>query len=73
MGVRWIITIKRDLCPDGSVFLFADPKFLGKFLVLEDTTMYVDRKAYMLEFFAYESLGLCIANVAAVGRVDFTP
>lgn len=73
MGVRWIITIKRDLVPDGTIFMFAEPKFLGKFFVLEDTTMYIDRKAYMLEFFAYESIGSAIANVAAVGRVDFVP
>lgn len=73
MGVRWIITIKRDLVPDGTIFMFAEPKFLGKFFVLEDTTMYIDRKAYMLEFFAYESIGSAIANVAAIGRVDFVP
>lgn len=72
MGVRWIVTIKRDLVPDNTIFLFADPKWMGKFFVLEDTTMYIDRKAYMLEFFAYESIGAAIANVAAVGRVDFT-
>ena len=71
MGVRWIVTIKRDLVPDGTTFQFAEPKFLGKFFILEDTTMYIDRKAYMLEFFAYESLGSTIANVAGVGRADF--
>jgi hypothetical protein len=73
MGVRYIITIKRTLVPDGTVYLFAAPKFLGKFFVLEDTTMYIDRRAFMLEFFAYESIGSCIANIAAVGRVDFVP
>jgi len=73
MGVRYIITIKRDLVPDGTVFLFAEPKFIGKFYVLEDTTMYIDRRAYMLEFFAYESLGSAVGNVASIGRVDFTP
>jgi WD40 repeat protein len=73
MGRRWIVTIKRDLVPDSTIFLFAAPKFLGKFFVLEDTTMYVDRRAFMLEFFAYESIGSSIANTAAIGRVDFTP
>ena len=71
LGVRWIITIKRDLVPDGTIFLFAEPKFLGKFFVLEDVTMYIDRKAFMLEFFAYESVGSAVSNVAGVGRVDF--
>lgn len=72
MGRRWIITIKRDLVPDSTIFLFAEPKFHGKFYVLEDTTMYIDRRAYMLEFFAYESIGAAIGNVAAIGRVDFS-
>jgi hypothetical protein len=72
MGVRWIVTIKRDLVPDNTIFMFAEPKFLGKFYVLEDTTMYIDRKAFMLEFFAYESIGAAVANVAAIARVDFT-
>ncbi len=71
MGVSWIITIKRDLVPDSTLFHYAEPKFLGKFFILEDTTMYIDRKAFMLEFFAYESLGAAIANVAAVTRADF--
>jgi hypothetical protein len=72
-GRRWIVTIKRDLVPDSTIFLFTAPKFLGKFFVLEDTTMYIDRRAFMLEFFAYESIGSTIANVAGIGRVDFEP
>ena len=77
MGLRWIITIKRGtdavpgLVPDGSVFYYAEPKFLGKFYILEDTVLYLDRKAFMLEFFCYESIGACIANVAAVARADY--
>jgi len=70
-GVRVLITIKRDLVPDNTAFMFAEPKFFGKFFVLEDTTMYIDRKAFMLEFFAWETIGCSIANVAAVGRADF--
>jgi hypothetical protein len=71
MNARWIISIKQDLVPTDSVFMFADPKFLGKSFILEDTTLFVDRKAYMLEFFAYETLGGAIGNTNAVARVDF--
>ena len=71
MGVRWIVTIKRDLCVDGTIFVFAEPKFIGKNFILEDVTMYVDRRYYMLEFFAYEYLGSCVGNVASIGRIDF--
>ena len=72
MGVRFIVTIKWDLVPTNTIFLFAEPKFLGKLFMIEDVTMYVNKRAFMLEFFAYECLGACIGNVAGVGRVDFT-
>lgn len=72
LGARWIITIKRDLVGDTTMYMFAEPKFLGKFFVLEDTTMYIDKKAYFLEFFAYEEIGAAIANVAAIARADFS-
>lgn len=72
MGVKTIITIKQDLVPDNTVYYFAEPKFLGKFYLLEDATMFMDSRAYMIEFFCYESLGASIGNVAGVARVDFT-
>lgn len=72
MGVRVLVTIKTDLVANGAMYMFAEPTKMGKFYALEDSTMYIDRKAYMLEFFAYESVGSCIANIAAIGRVDFT-
>lgn len=71
MNARWIITIKRDLVPDDSIYMFADPKFIGKSYLLEDTTMYIKREAYMLEFFAYETLGGSIGHVGGLARADF--
>lgn len=71
MNMRWIVTIKRRLVPDNTMFFFAEPKFLGKFLTLTDTVMYIERKAYMLKFFAWESIGMAIANSAAIAKVRF--
>lgn len=70
MNADWILTIKRDLVPDDSLYHFAHEKFLGKAYALEDTTMVIDRYGPMLEFWAYESIGSAIANSAAVGRTD---
>jgi len=70
-GLKWITTIKDDLVPDGSVFFFAAPEYLGRLYFLEDTTMYVKREGPMISFFAYEMLGGGIANTAAVSRTDF--
>jgi hypothetical protein len=71
-GVRVLVTIKRNLVPDGRIYQFVVPKALGKFFLLEDVTMYVDTKAFMIEFFAYSSIGAAIANSAGVAITDFT-
>lgn len=71
MNAKWIITIKRDLVPDDTMFMFADPKFIGKAYILEDTTMYIKREAFMLEFFAYETLGGSIGHTGGLARADF--
>ena len=72
MGVTWIITIKKGLVPTNTMYMFADPKFIGKSYVLEDTTMYIRREAYMLEFFAYETMGGSIGHTSGLGRADFS-
>lgn len=69
---KLIVTIKRDLVIDDSMYMFADPKFIGKSYLLEDTTMYIKREAYMLEFFAYETIGGAIGNTSGLARVDYT-
>lgn len=71
MNANWIITIKHYLVPNDSMYLFADPKFMGKSYILEDTTMYIERKAFMLEFFAYETIGGAIGNTNSLARADF--
>lgn len=70
-GLKWMVTIKRNIVPDDTMFMFADPKFIGKSYILEDATMYIERKAYMIEFWAYETLGGAIGNIAGVARADF--
>ncbi len=71
LNAQWIITIKRDLVPDDTFYMFADPKFMGKFFTLEDTTMYVKRDFYLLEFFAYQTCGATLGHSGGLARVDF--
>lgn len=71
MGRRWIVTIKRALVPTNRVYMFADPRCLGRSLVLEDTTMHIHREAFFIEFFAYWEGGGAIANTNAVAAADF--
>lgn len=71
LGVKWVITIKKGLVPTNTMYQFADPKFIGKSYVLEDTTMYIRREAYMLEFFAYETMGGTIGHTSGLARIDY--
>ena len=72
-GVKHIFTIKRALVPDNVVYLFTEPGFLGKFYVLSDVTMFVEKKKDILRFSAREVLGLTVANVAGIAKVNFVP
>jgi hypothetical protein len=69
IGCNWVVSNKTELLAEGSFWVFASPEFLGKSYVLEDTTMYVDKRAYNLEFFAYAERGATISNPAAVALV----
>jgi hypothetical protein len=71
MGKTWIITIKKGLVGNGTMYHFGDPKFIGKAYSLEDTVLFVRREAYFLEFFSYETVGGAIANSSALARADF--
>lgn len=71
LGCRWIVTIKKALVPNNEVYQFADPKFVGKHYQLEDTTMYIRREAYMLEFFAYQTSGGSLGHLGGLAHIRF--
>lgn len=73
MGLDISATIKRELIPDGRVYYFAEPKFLGRNYILEDPTMWVRNEAYWVQWFMYQTVGGCIANLEAVACADFDP
>lgn len=68
LGCNWVVTNKTELLAESTFWVFASPEFLGKSYVLDDTTMYVDKRAYNLEFFAYCERGATIGNPAAVAK-----
>lgn len=70
-GKKWIVTIKRHLVPDNTLYLLADPRAFGVAGVLEDVTMYVKVEAWKILWFIWEEVGSSIANGCAVARVDF--
>ena len=71
MGVKHIFTIKRNLVADNIVYMFGEPNFLGKFYILQDLCMFVEKKKDILRFSARETIGTSIANVNAVAKCNF--
>ncbi len=71
-GRNWIVTIKRHLVPDNTMYLLADPRAVSVAAVLQDTTMYVKTEAWKVMWFVWEEIGSVVANASGVGRVDFT-
>jgi hypothetical protein len=71
MGVEWLVTIKKGLVATNNMYHFTDPKFTGKNYMLEDTTMYIRRDAFFIEFMAYQLGGGAIANTSSVTRAKF--
>ena len=71
MGKTWVITIKKNLVPTSSMYQFADPKFIGKSYELEGMSLYIRREAFLLEFFAWETIGGSIGWTSGLARADF--
>lgn len=72
MGLKWNITIKNDLVADNELYMFAAPKYLGDFFVLDNIVMSTKHEDFILSFYAYECVGATVANLAAAACVSFT-
>jgi len=69
-GVPHIFTIKDDIVADGIIYGFAEPNYLGRFYILEDIKLHVERKDDQLKMSASEVIGAGILNVAGVVKFD---
>lgn len=72
LDLDWTTTIKRSIVPDDRWYMFGPQEFLGHFTAMDDTTMFVKTEAWMLEFFAYQIIGLSFAHSAALAIADFS-
>lgn len=72
LGVKPIYTIKRDLIPDNVIYLFSSEEFLGKYYRLQPLTVFMETKAFFLQFFQYLNLGISIGNVKGACKITFS-
>lgn len=71
LGVKPIYTIKRDLIPDGTIYLFSSEEFLGKYYRLQPLTVFMKNEAYFLEYFQYLNISLALGNIKGAVKVQF--
>lgn len=70
-GIPHLFTIKNNLIPNDTMYLFAEPKFFGMACEYQKPTLYVRKKKRMLYFSADEIVASSCVNVAAVVKVQF--
>lgn len=73
MGKGLITTVKEDLIPDGTIYFFAAPEYLGKHYVLNDLRVYFEHKGPDIMFFTWADIGMGIGNTKAVAKMTWTP
>ena len=71
LGIKTCYTIKRELVPDGTIFMFSAEEFMGKYFRLQPLTVFMETKAFFLQFFQYCNVGMSIGNPKGCFRVDF--
>ena len=71
MGIKAISTIKNNLVPEGLVYFFAEPSFLGHNYTLTDWTMYLNKEAFFIKWFSYWLGGFSFGNIAGMALAQF--
>jgi len=70
LGRAYIRTIKTDLLRPGNVYIFTAPQFFGRFFILNQTKFYIDKVANLISWQAWEDIGMLVANIASVRKME---
>ena len=70
-GIKAVSTIKNNLVPEGFVYFFAEPSFLGHNYTLTDWTMYLNKEAFFITWFSYWLGGFSFGNIAGMALACF--
>jgi hypothetical protein len=70
LGRSVVRTIKTDILRQGNLYFFTDPKFFGHSYILNNIKFYIDKVANKISMQAWMDVGMILANVAAVRKVE---
>ena len=70
LGHKLIVTTKTSIVPANKMYVFADPKYLGNFYILNDTKFYIEKRADMISWQTWEYVGMGYGNLRACASMD---
>lgn len=71
-GIPYVSTIKRDLVPNGFMYQFAPPDYLGHAVMLEDIQVVIKKEYDIIRMRAHEQIGMTIGNTRGVQCCRFS-
>jgi hypothetical protein len=71
MGMPWLSTIKNWLVPNGYVFQFGTPEWLGHALMLEDITVIIKKEYDFIRTRAQEQVGITFGNTRPLQKIRY--
>jgi hypothetical protein len=70
-GYTFVTTVRDnpDIVQPGQIFTFPAPEFLGRFLLLENTKFFIDKRARFINMQAWEECGMGFGNIKGLGMI----
>ncbi len=70
-GLTYVCTVRdnQQLVQPGQVFAFPSPQFLGKFLILDNTKFFINRRGRFIEMEAWEEIGAGFGNILGISVI----
>ena len=72
LGYKLVTSIKNGVVPQGTIYGFAEPQFLGNFFMLNQTKFWIDKRANMISWQAWEDVGLGIGNINGACKIELS-
>jgi len=72
LGYKLVTSIKDGVVPQGTIYGFAEPQFLGNFFMLNQTKFWIDKRANLITWQAWEDVGLGLGNVNGCCKIELS-
>jgi len=70
LGYKIVTSLKGDVLNDSLIYGFTSPEFFGRSYILDNVKFWVKKEARKISFWGWENIGMGLANIAAVCRLE---